>query len=73
MAKATLGRSLWIKNKLGDKSFHYSDGTVIPNDTAMGIFWNYGKLTDYANGNPENSNKGAANRAKTYEKKRLIK
>ena len=58
MAKATIARANYIQNnKLNNKIFHYSDNSPIPKDTALSLYWNYGRLTDKANGNPNTDSK----------------
>ena len=77
MARATLGRTLWIQDQLkkqyGDQSIHYADGTEMPQEIAQYLYWNRGKVTDRANGNPETgSTTGAANQIKYYNSRKNI-
>ena len=77
MARATLGRTLWIQDQLkkqyGDQPIHYADGTEMPQEIAQYLYWNRGKVTDKANGNPETgSTTGAANQIKYYNSRKNI-
>ena len=77
MARATLGRTLWIQDQLkkqyGDQPVHYADGTEMPQEIAQYLYWNRGKVTDKANGNPETgSTIGAANSIKYYNSRKNI-
>lgn len=58
MAKATVARAIINQKSLGDKTYHYSDGTQIPAYTALAMYWNRGRLTDYLNENPSNPEVG---------------
>lgn len=73
MGRATLGRLLWVKNQLKGKSLHYTDGTKIPDEIATYLYWNRGKVTDRANGNPETgSHIGAADQINYYIKNKIL-
>ena len=77
MARATLGRTLWIQDELqkqtGGQPIHYADGTEMPQETAQYLYWNRGKVTDGANGNPETgSTVGAAKQIAYFNKRKYI-
>lgn len=71
-AKATVLRTLYGSNQIaGD--YHYSDGTKIPNDIKLAMWWNRGKLTDNINLNPiDTSAGGASGYARRFEHNKLI-
>lgn len=60
--------------KFAKPTYHYTDGTIIPNDIVQAIYWNNGKITNRLNPNITNSNvKGATKYAKTFEEQKIIK
>lgn len=72
-AHATLERLHHNRGKMKSK-YHWSDGTVIDQDTADALYWNYGRLTDGENVNPDDpSAKGASARARRFQNNRIIK
>ena len=64
MAQATIARAIINKRNLnsqkGINNYHYSNGELIPEDVALAMYWNRGKLTDYANPHPSNLDVGGA-------------
>ena len=64
MAKATIARTMRgdIQLRTGNdgKPYTYSDGTIIPQNTARAILWNRGRLTSGKNAPTSNSDVGGA-------------
>ena len=64
MTQATIARAVINKRNLNSKkgisNYHYKNGQLIPEDVALALYWNRGKLTDYANPDPSNLNVGGA-------------
>jgi len=78
MAKATIARAVhnrnFLNSKKGVNNYHYSNGVTIPFDSAMAIYWNRGRLTDYANPHPDNTDVGGATGyVRRYEHQKIIK
>lgn len=77
MAKATIVRTLLGQKELNqnEKTYTYSDGTPIPKDTALAMWWNRGKLTSGINPNPKTnrlSHNEASKFGQLYEDKKLV-
>lgn len=77
MANATIARAVFNRNylnsKKGVKNYHWSDGKLIPEDLAMAMYWNRGKLTDYANPNPSDpETSGASGYARRFTHQKVI-
>ena len=74
MARATLVKSLINSNELGDKEYHYSDGTLISPEDVAAVYWNYGRITDNLNDNPETTKTGGASGyIRRYEHQKVVK
>lgn len=76
MAKATLIRSIYSNNFLKqenqNKPYTYSNGKIIPQDEALSIYWNRGKLTSGLNPDPISSNNDVSNYVKKFRKRKVI-
>lgn len=75
MAQATIIRAIDVKNQLGNNPYHYTNGETIPQDVSMAMYWNRGKLTDYANPAPSqpHSSDSATAFGETFNKNKIIK
>lgn len=74
MAKATIARAVLNAKHLGNNTYHYSDGTEIPQEEAWAIYWNRGKLTDNINQPPSNLEAdGPAGYIRRYNNQKVVK
>lgn len=76
MAQATIIRtinnnSILQKNNNGNQ-YRYSDGTNIPNDEALAIYWNRGKLTNRLNPNPQYNNDSVSKHIQKFRKRKIV-
>jgi hypothetical protein len=73
-ARATLEKLLFNDELLGNKTYHYSDGSEMPQEVARYIMWNAGKLTDRKNAPLHKAEKGSFSaKARSHMNQRLFK